>query len=481
MFIRFSNRTDKEEKKENFDGSFDPMKDFFFQHTRTFIWILFTVGFLCSFYIIIFYPEDIFRGISLLFATIWAVFFLGYFRWAMFYYNINYGKSKKYWDNIFDIRNKKSKGEAVKEWDSDPPTKNPHQNETFGFPPGTVRGMIAFTLLFGAISLLIVSFGMEGELDESSFFWDHFEFFKTAFLMMIAFYFGYHSLKYLQGRFNRNIGRMDSNEGNEEELTVADEVTSNRSITRRITDSKIAPKMHDMIGNSATIAKRGIATSEDSESSLNLIPILDAGHGGLIDGKYTTGNKKKYTFVDPDGKEIFTICEGDINRKIGRKLMDLFDENNIPYKDLNVSSNEDMPLNERTDKANEIFSRNPNYYFLSIHSNSASKSLTGEGSKAKGFEIYTSVGQTQSDELATIAAKWYKYDFSEFRFRQEMEDNDPDKEANFAVLRNTKCPAFLVENLFFDNINEAKFLKSELGQNRIAECLYKIVYEIYNA
>ena len=157
----------------------------------------------------------------------------------------------------------------------------------------------------------------------------------------------------------------------------------------------------------------------------------------------------------------------------------MLDAKGIPYKDLTVSDKEDMPLRERTSKANKIYDQNKKYYFLSIHSNAASNELKGKGLNATGFEIYTSKGQTKSDELATIAAKWYKKELSDFRFRQEIEDGDPDKEANLAVLRDTKCPAFLVENLFYDNIKEAKFLMSENGQNKIASCLYKIVEEIY--
>ena len=79
------------------------------------------------------------------------------------------------------------------------PEYNPYKDETFGMPNGTVRGMIAFSLLFGAISLLVVSFGMTNEIDPNSLFWDQYEFFKTAFLMMIAFYFGSRSLQYFRG------------------------------------------------------------------------------------------------------------------------------------------------------------------------------------------------------------------------------------------------------------------------------------------
>ena len=462
-------------------GSFDPLSDFFFKFSRIIIFILFFIGFVFSFYILIVYPEHPFKGIGLLFSTIWATIFLSYFRWAMFYYNINYGKSKKYWDKVFEIRDRRLAGEHVADWGPPPPEKNPHTNETFGFPRGTVRGMIAFTLLFGAISMLIVSFGMEGEMDESTFFWDHYEFFKTAFLMMIAFYFGYHSLKYLQSRWPQNLRKKSA--GGE----TGDADTSNPE-TGETDETELYPKkagnvsslMKEVTEESPSLVRRAIASSEGTEDQFKLVPIIDAGHGGMIDGKYTTGNKKQYTFTNLPGGKKLTIYEGVINRQIGRKLTDLLDEANIPYKDLTVTSNEDVPLGERTSKANEIFSRNPNYYYLSIHSNSASATIKGEGTTARGFEIYTSVGQTKSDALATIAANWYKADFPEFRFRQEMEDDDPDKERDFWVLRKTNCPAFLVENLFFDNIREAEFLMSENGQNRIAKCLFKTVSDIYN-
>lgn len=62
--------------------------------------------------------------------------------------------------------------------------------------------MIAFTLLMGGMALLIVSFGTEYSGVDSALLSQQFEFFETAFLMMIAFYFGDKSLKYLQNRWN---------------------------------------------------------------------------------------------------------------------------------------------------------------------------------------------------------------------------------------------------------------------------------------
>src|SRR5690606_29030490 len=89
---------------------------------------------------------------------------------------------------------------------------NPYRSQTFGLPPGTVRGMIAFTLLIGGMSLLIVSFGTEYTGAELALVRQQFEFFETAFLMMIAFYFGDKSLKYLKSRWTDPNRRSEKTE-----------------------------------------------------------------------------------------------------------------------------------------------------------------------------------------------------------------------------------------------------------------------------
>ena len=130
---------------------------------------------------------------------LWASIFLGYFIWATYFYNLNYGTSKAVWTKIEAAKHNKANSKIYDQSIiDDEPLYNPYKDQTFGLPPGTVRGMIAFTLLFGALALLVVSFGMKGELEPGSFFRDQFEFFKTAFLMMVAFYFGSQSLKYLK-------------------------------------------------------------------------------------------------------------------------------------------------------------------------------------------------------------------------------------------------------------------------------------------
>ena len=66
-------------------------------------------------------------------------------------------------------------------WSKENP--NPYQDETFGMPRGTFRGILTLTLLYVAVILEIVNVravGFEQEIHD----------FMVAFQMMIAFYFG---------------------------------------------------------------------------------------------------------------------------------------------------------------------------------------------------------------------------------------------------------------------------------------------------
>ena len=50
-----------------------------------------------------------------------------------------------------------------------------------------------------------------------------------------------------------------------------------------------------------------------------------------------------------------------------------------------------------------------------------------------------------------------------------MSDGDPDKEEGFYILKHTKCPAVLTENLFQDNKEDVDFLMSPEGKKAITD------------
>jgi len=188
--------------------------------------------------------------------------------------------------------------------------------------------------------------------------------------------------------------------------------------------------------------------------------LLDAGHGGVDKtGHYVTAPKKMHKFTDG-----LIIYEGVINRQICKKLVQKL-EGKYDYRRIH-SEVDDLSLQVRVARADNEFTKDHRCIFLSIHSNA------GGG---KGFEIFTSKGQTKSDRIAQIFCEVYKKKFPEIKFRNDTVDGDDDKEAEFYVLRKTDCPALLVENLFFDDRIEAEYLMSEVGQNRIADCLFESI------
>lgn len=193
----------KYDSTSDIDDNSNPYRKVFFSGVNVLGIILLLIGFASSFFIITGGERGaVFKAAGLMIMIVWSVIFLRYFVWALYYYNINYGITDKDWAKIFTAKKDKLAGLKIIEGSDQGPSQNPYRDETFGLPPGTVRGMIAFTLLFGAIGLTVVSMGLEFELDPNSILWDNFEFFKTAFLMMIAFYFGDSSLRYLSNRWN---------------------------------------------------------------------------------------------------------------------------------------------------------------------------------------------------------------------------------------------------------------------------------------
>lgn len=240
----------KEEPKK------DQFNTLFFNGLKLFIAILLLLGIMGIVLIMASGMEGaIFKSIGLGIAIIWACIFLAYFVWAIYFYNINFGKTDYEWEKIYQAKEMKKLGLRLEDDDEiEEPRYNPNKDETFGLPNGTVRGMIAFTLLFGAIAMLIISMGMNSELDRNSFFWDHFEFYKTAFLMMIAFYFGSRSLQYLQKRWQTPPQETAHGHAGRQKIRGEDEVSEN-SCPDELPAAPISP----------TYVKRILQTSEKEE------------------------------------------------------------------------------------------------------------------------------------------------------------------------------------------------------------------------
>lgn len=187
--------------------------------------------------------------------------------------------------------------------------------------------------------------------------------------------------------------------------------------------------------------------------------ILDNGHG-----KETAGKRSP---IWDDGRQLF---EWEFNRDIVQRICLLLEQDNIRFEKL-VPEDIDVSLKERCRRANAIHDRTGGECFLiSVHGNA------GGGS---GWECYTTPGNTKADEIATALCRSFEAEFGgEYRMRFDNSDGDPDKEQNFYILRNTKCPAVLTENFFMDNPIDCKLMLSDDGRQRIAEAHYWAIRNI---
>lgn len=180
---------------------------------------------------------------------------------------------------------------------------------------------------------------------------------------------------------------------------------------------------------------------------------IDAGHGGEDPGAIGTL---------PDGSPI---REKDINLDIALEIARIFREE-YAYVDVKMSRSDDtfVQLKERSRQANEWGAN----YFVSIHVNSIDKP------NVDGFESYIYNGPVtlETEEKQRII---HQYIVEKMGFR----DRGP-KRANFAVLRESKMPAILLENLFISNPKEAALLNDPAFRQRLARVTAEAIALAWN-
>lgn len=177
--------------------------------------------------------------------------------------------------------------------------------------------------------------------------------------------------------------------------------------------------------------------------------LIDNGHGVDTAGKRS-----------PDG----SLREYKYAREIAEKVVSELKKRGFDAERI-VTEENDISLSERCRRVKSICDRvgTKNVILVSIHCNAA-----GNGSQwmnARGWEAWTSVGQTAADKMADCLYK--AAEETDFKIRKDTTDGDPDKEGHLYILKHTKCPAVLTENLFQDNKEDVAFLLSEAGKETI--------------
>lgn len=216
------------------------------------------------------------------------------------------------------------------------------------------------------------------------------------------------------------------------------------------------------------------------------VVVIDAGHGGKDPGCHG----KKYK-------------EKDVALSVALKLGKYLEENNKDIKVIYTRKTDVfIPLNERADIAN----RNHADFFICIHCN-ASRDKSAYGSATYVMGLYKSEGNlevSKRENASVLFEKDYKktYDgfdpnsdegnilfamYQNMYLEQSLDlsakiqkqyvgkaartDNGV-KQAGFLVLWKTAMPSLLTEIGFLTNPEEEKFIGSQKGQDKIAQCLF---------
>jgi N-acetylmuramoyl-L-alanine amidase len=196
--------------------------------------------------------------------------------------------------------------------------------------------------------------------------------------------------------------------------------------------------------------------------------ILDPGHGGIINGKYVTAGKRSPVWSD--GTQLF---EGVYNRAVCSSLEKLLSSGGLAHFRV-VDGDHDTPLTQRVLRANEFYKKDKGCVYVSIHGNAGPPS-------ASGFEVFTSVGQTKSDILASFVIDSMEDLIPNVKWRKDMSDGDKDKEENFYVLRATLMPAILTENGFFTNEAECRRMMDQSFIDLVAQSHYRGIFKYINS
>ena len=216
--------------------------------------------------------------------------------------------------------------------------------------------------------------------------------------------------------------------------------------------------------------------------------VIDAGHGGHDPGAIGKSN----------------TCEKDINLKLALKVGKLIEEN---FKDIKVVYTRDKDVFVELRRRTQIANENHADLFISIHCNSAPNN-TSNGTET--FVMSTNnttanLAVAQKENAAILLETNYKDNYEGFdpnsvdayiifslyqnaylnqsikfascvqkHFRENLKLPDRGvKQAGFLVLWRTTMPSVLIEAGFLSNLKEESYLASEIGQNEIAQSIFK--------
>lgn len=256
--------------------------------------------------------------------------------------------------------------------------------------------------------------------------------------------------------------------------------------------------------------KTYLALERSLEAAKRFIVTIDAGHGGVIGGKYATMENGKGKYCIHKGENFGHLpsnpamfCEGVYNRQIAELLIsELISEFAWDFnfswvstywgkgdKDDKVYISKDSPLNDRpledrVAHANKIFSSTRcSGLNISLHSNAG---------KARGTIFFVGKRTVIGEHYANILLDEMQKDdiFGRMTWQHDKLGTlpyvwDKPRKKDFFVLKNLerkeysqRCASILIENDFFDNREGARFISNPANQKRYVECLVEGIKRI---
>lgn len=181
--------------------------------------------------------------------------------------------------------------------------------------------------------------------------------------------------------------------------------------------------------------------------------LIDNGHGVNTAGKRS-----------PDG----VLMEYAYARRVADSVVNGLRKRGVDAERI-VKEEVDVPLSERVRRVNDVCKEfgAKHVLLLSVHCNAS-----GDGSSwmdARGWSAYTSRGSTKSDRVADCLYDEAYRLFAGMKVRRDLGDGDSDFEADFYILKHTRCAAVLTENFFMDNREDVNFLLSADGFSRVVD------------
>lgn len=180
--------------------------------------------------------------------------------------------------------------------------------------------------------------------------------------------------------------------------------------------------------------------------------LLDNGHGSNTPGK-----------CSPDKSLLEYAWARDVVKLIASKACAA----GIPVEIITPET-WDVPLRTRVARVNELCRKHggaKNCLLISVHINAAGGD--GKWHDATGFSGFVAPkSSTNSKRFAAMV--WDAANAAGLRGNRAVPAGKY-WQGNFAIIRDTNCPAVLTENLFMDNRNDCTFLKSAHGKEVCAD------------